>query len=187
MAPDSLAPRFAVGGLLQSVGHYAEAESVWTGLARSGPGASRAGLDLAYCREQLGNVDGAIRAVRDVLAREPDNPRALNTLGYILADHGRNLSEAEGLVRRALQQDPDNGSYVDSMGWVYYRLGRLADARRELERAVGLTGGDPVVREHLGDVYAALGLQDLARDQYRQSLATDGGNARVRAKLSRIR
>jgi hypothetical protein len=48
---------------------------------------------------------------------------------------------------------------------------------------VDLTGNDPVVREHLGDVYKSLNLKDLAMEQYRLSLATDSGNQRVRNKL----
>jgi tetratricopeptide (TPR) repeat protein len=186
MVPDSLTPRFVLGGLLQAHGRFAAAESVWADLAHRGRAPARAGLQLAYCRERLGDVDGAVSAVRDVLAREPDNSSALNTLGYLFADHGRDLAEAEELVRRALAQEPDNGAYLDSMGWVYYRLGRLAEARRDLERAVELTNGDPVVSEHLGDVYKDLNLIDLAREQYTRSLGQDQGNARVRAKLSEL-
>jgi tetratricopeptide (TPR) repeat protein len=187
MAPDSLAPRFALGGLLQAHGRFAAAESVWADLVHRGRAPVRAGLQLAYCHERLGDVDGAVSAVREVLAREPANSTALNTLGYLFADHDRDLAEAEDLVGRALAQDPDNGAYLDSRGWVYYRLGRLAEARRDLERAVELTHGDPVVLEHLGDVYKDLSLIDLAREQYKRSLSKDQGNARLRAKLSGLR
>ena len=187
MVPDSLAPRFVLGGLLQAGGRFAAAESVWADLVHRGRAPVRSGLQLAYCRERLGDVDGAVSAVREVLAREPDNSSALNTLGYLFADHDRDLAEAEDLVRRALAQEPDNGAYLDSRGWVYYRLGRLVEARRDLERAVELTNGDPVVLEHLGDVYKGLSLIDLAREQYARSLRQDQGNARVRAKLSELR
>jgi hypothetical protein len=51
---------------------------------------------------------------------------------------------------------------------------------------VELTDGDPVVREHLGDVYRQLSLTSQARDQYRLSLAKDGSNARVKAKLDQL-
>lgn len=187
MVPDSLAPRFVLGGLLQEHSRFAAAESVWADLVHRGRAPARAGLQLAYCRERLGDVDGAVSAVREVLAREPDNSSALNTLGYLFADHNRDLAEAEDLVSRALAQEPDNGAYLDSRGWVYYRLGRLAEARRDLERALDLTNGDPVVSEHLGDVYKDLNLIDLAREQYARSLRQDQGNARVRAKLSELR
>jgi tetratricopeptide (TPR) repeat protein len=69
---------------------------------------------------------------------------------------------------------------------VYYRLGRLEEARTELERAVLLTGGDPVVHEHLGDVYKDLRLKDLAKEQYRLSLQGDD-TSRVRTKLEGLR
>jgi tetratricopeptide (TPR) repeat protein len=187
MAPDSLPPRFALGGLLQSAGRFAAAESVWTALARGGPAAARAGFQLARCRELMGDLDGAVGAAREALARQPGSSTALNLLGYLLADHGRDLDEAEGLIGRALAQEPDNGAILDSRGWVYYRLGRLAEARRDLERAVELTHGDPVVRDHLGDVYKDLGLIDLAREQYTLSLRQDQRNARVRAKLAGLR
>ena len=133
-------------------------------------------------------MKGSEAAARDVLARAPDDPNALNYLGYQLADENRALSEAYGLLRRATALEPDNGAFVDSMGWILYRMGRLEEARRELERAVQLTNGDATVREHLGDVYRDLRLQDLAREQYLKSLAQDDSNqARVRAKIQSLR
>ena len=144
-------------------------------------------FDLAQCRERIGDIAGAEAAVRDVLRREPNNPTALNFLGYLWADHNRNLDQAVELIARALALDPDNGAYIDSLGWAYYRLGRLAEARVQLERAVRLTRGDPVVLEHLGDVYNGLRLNELAKEQYRLSLAADPGNSRVKAKLDSLR
>ena len=187
LAPDSLESLALLGRVYQGGKRWAQAESVWTSAAGKFPQEAGVALDLAFCREQLGDLDGAERAARDVLARESSNPTALNFLGYLLAEHGRNLEEAESLIRRAVAQEPDNGAFVDSEGWVYFRLGRLEEARTRLERAVTLTGGDPVVHEHLGDVYKSLHFMDLAREQYRLSLAGDGSNSRVRAKLTEAR
>ncbi|HEY3215928.1 MAG TPA: tetratricopeptide repeat protein [Candidatus Eisenbacteria bacterium] len=187
IAPDSLAPRVQLARTYQADDRLAEAERVWSEAAAHFPTVNGLAFDLAVCREKLGDLPGAEYAVRDVLAREPDNPSALNFLGYLFADHARNLDEALGLIRRALAFDPDNGAYLDSLGWAYYRLGRLEEARSYLERAVSLTGGDPIVREHLGDVYKDLRLNDLARDQYRQSLSNDSSNPRLKAKLSELR
>jgi tetratricopeptide (TPR) repeat protein len=185
-APDSLAPRVMLGRAYESANKLAEAERVWQEAIAKFPEVEGLVFDLALCREKRKDLDGAEAAVRDVLAREPSNPTALNFLGYLLADHNRKLDEAVDLIQRALALDPNNGAYLDSLGWAYYRQGRFADARIQLERALQLAD-DPVIHEHLGDVYKEMRLNDLARAQYRLSLATDEDNSRVKAKLSRIR
>jgi tetratricopeptide (TPR) repeat protein len=186
-APDSLAPRVMLARAYEEGGRRAEAEPVWVEAHQRFPQVHAVAFDLALCREKLGNIPGAEAAVRDVLAREPNNATALNFLGYLLADHNRNLEEAVNLIRRALEAEPNNGAFLDSLGWAFYRLGRLSDARAQLEKALTLSGGDPVIHEHLGDVYKDMQLNDLARDQYRKSLSFDQSNERVRAKLSSLR
>ena len=184
--PDSIGPRILLGRLLQGEKRWSEAAQVWQETAARFPGVSGVGLDLAFCREKLGDAGGAESAARAVLERDGDNPAALNFLGYLFADHNRNLVEAESMIHRAVDMEPDNGAYLDSMGWVYYRLGRLAEARVPLERAAQITP-DPVVLEHLGDVYKALNLLELAKVQYQRCLSQDSLNPRVRAKLDGIR
>lgn len=187
IAPDSLAPRAMLARFYEQQRRNPEAERVWTEMAARFPRHNGVAFDLAACRERLGDLAGAEAAVRDVLRREPDNPTALNFLGYLWADHDRHLDEAVDLIVRALAQDPDNGAYLDSLGWAYYRLRRFGEARVQLERAARLTGEDAVVLEHLGDVYKAMALNDLALKQYRLCLAADPANSRVRAKMEGLR
>ena len=187
IAPDSLPPRIMLARFYEQEKRLPEAEKAWGEAVARFPDHNGVAFDLAACRERLGDVAGAEAAVRDVLRREPENPTALNFLGYLWADHNRNLDQAVELIARALAADPDNGAYVDSLGWAYYRLGRLSEARVQLERAVRLTRGDAVVLEHLGDVYNDLKLKDLAVEQYRLALAADPGNPRLRAKLDKLR
>jgi tetratricopeptide (TPR) repeat protein len=113
-----------------------------------------------------------------ILEQDPNDATANNDLGYFWADEGKNLEEAEKLIRKALKldreertkgkavgpdTDHDNAAYVDSLGWVLFRLGKIAEARKELERAVTYAEGkdDPVVWDHLGDVCSRL--NDAAR------------------------
>lgn len=187
VAPDSLAPRILLSRVYQAQKRNRDAERELVEATRRFPQADGAFFELAAVREKLDDVAGAEAAIRDVLARESDHPAALNALGYLWADHNQNLDEAVRMIQKALEADPENGAFLDSLGWAYYRLGRLQDARELLERALVRSGGDSVIHEHLGDVYKALRLNGLARDQYRLTLATDKANPRVRAKLDGLR
>lgn len=186
-APDSLLPRLVLGRIAQKARRWKLAVATWEGVLQRRPREIPVTLDLSYCLEQDGDVEGAVTAARGALSESPDSPTVLNFLGYMLADHDRDLHEAASLIDRAVAQQPDNGAFVDSKGWVLYRLGKLVEARQELERAARLTNGDPTVLEHLGDVYRDLRLLDLARAQYRRSLSGDATNQRVRNKLEAIR
>jgi tetratricopeptide (TPR) repeat protein len=186
-APESLGARMTLARIAQQGRHWVEAAEAWARVHEARPRDVAVSLDLALCREQIGDVDGAVSVAREALAVSPSDATVLNFLGYLLADHDRDLEQARGLIQQAVAQEPDNGAFIDSLGWVYYRLGQLSAAREQLERAVRLTRGDPVVLEHLGDVYRDLRLLDLAREQYRRSLAADRSNLRVRNKLEALR
>ncbi|HXG10794.1 MAG TPA: tetratricopeptide repeat protein [Gemmataceae bacterium] len=134
------------------------------------------------------NYPKAEEQLQLILRADPDDATACNDLGYIWADQGKNLEEAERLIRKALEldrkqrtsgtalsadSDQDNAAYVDSLGWVLFRRGDLAGARRELERAAALPDGsdDPVVWDHLGDVYFRLGEPARARAAWQKAVA----------------
>jgi tetratricopeptide (TPR) repeat protein len=58
----------------------------------------------------------------------------------------------------------ENAAYLDSLGWVLFRRGQIEQARKELERAANLPDGDdPVIWEHLGDLYQHLKMAADAR------------------------
>ncbi len=109
-----------------------------------------------------------------LLAADPEDAVVCNDLGYTWADRGKNLEEAEKLIRKAIElsraehakrkatleilaAEEDNAAYIDSLGWVLFKRGRLQEAREQLEYASRLPDGDdPVIYEHLGEVYLAL-------------------------------
>jgi tetratricopeptide (TPR) repeat protein len=185
----------------------------------------------AECLKRLGEakLPGEVRQVRHTLASvystarqfdkaeeqwrlavelDPADATAHNSLGYELADRGRNLDEAERLVRRALELDRanksdslddegDRGAYLDSLGWVLFRKGRFAEAKAVLEQAAGLPDAatDPVVWDHLGDACVRLDQPgeagrawQRARELYRteKRSVNDPRPAEVERKLKRL-
>lgn len=129
--------------------------------------------DLLYSRslvyERMDRVDDAEKDLRAVLAADPDDARALNALGYMLAVHTRRLDEAHELVGRALTLDPNDASIIDSMGWVEYKRGNTELASQLLKRAFA-DFPDPEVAAHLGEVLWTQGHKDEARGIWEQAL-----------------
>jgi len=119
--------------------------------------------------ERQKKYDQSEAAFRKVLELNPKNAEALNYLGYTLADRNVRLEEAYELIKRAVDLEPENGAYLDSLGWVYFRQGKLDDARGLLERALDRMP-DPTVHDHLGDVYLKLGRTKEAIVQWQDSL-----------------
>jgi tetratricopeptide (TPR) repeat protein len=132
--------------------------------------------------------------LKKLLDVDPEDATACNDLGYLWADQGKNLEEAEKLIRKAIDRDraerarqrgesqgrpvaelppaeKDNAAYIDSLGWVLYKRGQVQEAQKELEYASGLADGDdPVIWDHLGEVYEHLGRPEKAVAAWQKAL-----------------
>ncbi len=140
--------------------------------------------NLGIVYGESGETERALETMRRALALNADNASALNYIGYTWAEKGENLDEAEQMINRAIELRPEDGYIVDSLGWVYYmraqpliEAGRRDEARHfleralaELERADALTGGDPVISEHLGDVHLLLDEREQALDHFEEAV-----------------
>ena len=125
--------------------------------------------------DRLGDWAAAMRDFNRALELSPNQFQVLNYVGYTLVDRGEQLDEALDMIQRAVAAQPDAGYIIDSLGWAQYRLGYYNEAVVHMERAVELMATDPIVNDHLGDVYWAVGRKTEARFQWRRALsfATD--------------
>lgn len=105
------------------------------------------------------------------LELSPNQFQVLNYVGYSLVERGEQLQEALSMIQAAVAAQPQAGYIIDSLGWVQYRLGYYHDAVVQMERAVELMATDPIVNDHLGDVYWAVGRKTEARFQWRRALS----------------
>ena len=131
---------------------------------------------LSYARaitlERLERPDEAIRELEELLARRPDDPVALNALGYTMAEHQRDVKQAHAMIRKSLQMTPDNPAVQDSLGWALFRSGDERGALKWLERAYA-TEKDAEIAAHVGEVYWALGDRAKAREIWNAALADE--------------
>ena len=177
---------FELAGAYQLLGDSVrQVQTYRDGLERVGDevGRQRLMFALGASLEQTGRYEESVATFEEFLTYWPDSDGALNYLGYMLADRGERLPYARTLIEGALENAPDNAAYLDSYGWVLYRLGEFQEALEVLKRAVALDT-DPVMFDHLGDTYKALGKMEEARHWWQKALEADPDLAGVKAKLS---
>lgn len=116
---------------------------------------------LAY--EQLDDITGAENDLRKILELKPNDPDALNALGYTLADRTDRHKEALSLIENALTQKPESAAILDSMGWVLFKLGRLDEAEPYFAKAWEMSQ-DHEIAAHYGELLWRLGQQQKARE-----------------------
>lgn len=170
--------------ILKDRGNTAEAIAAFQDLVKRSPDNESLVLEYANLLEKSGRVADAERALRELLAKDPLDANALNSLGYLLAEHGQRLDEAVELVRRALEVEPGNASFLDSLGWAYYRQGALDLADPPLTEAAAKMPASSVIQDHLGDLRFKQQRFGDAAAAWERSLAGDG-DAIDRAAIDR--
>jgi tetratricopeptide (TPR) repeat protein len=158
---------------LQELGEQPRAIGVLEAAVRREPTDIDLQFELAAIYERSGRIDDAERAFRAVIAKDPQHAEALNYLGYMLAERGRQLDEAVALVKRALVLDAENPSFLDSLGWAYFKQGAYDNARDPLERAAAARPRNSVIQDHLGDLYLRVKRYRDAVTAFDRALAGD--------------
>ncbi len=189
-APDRAAGAAAAAGWLVAWGRAPLAAKLLDAVGLSGsptPEVMRARAAVLHAAGRTGEAEAAYR---QLLETAPDDAGALNDLGYLLASQRRSLDEAVAMLRRAVEQQPDEPAFLDSLGWALFQSGRPQEALAFLQRAVRRAGerDEPEIREHLGDVYFALGQADRAVAEWQAALAlAEGDRPDLRRKIDETR
>lgn len=148
---------------------------------------------------ELKQINKAEDQLKSLINRHPNEPGYYNDLGYILADHDKNLVEAEKLVRKALELDKkrqkenpelgqkENGAYLDSLGWVYFKQKKYKEAKEVLQKAVEDERAQHIeIYDHLGDTLIALGEREAALTVWRKGVELAGPSSRDQARKTQV-
>jgi tetratricopeptide (TPR) repeat protein len=144
------------------------------------------GLRLArgFLLERLDRVPEAVAELRKVAERRPNDPMALNALGYTLVDRTQSVAEGTGLIERAIAAKPDSYAIQDSMGWALVQSGRLEDGKTWLQKAWELSE-DPEVAAHLGETLWRMGQADEAKKLWNEALAANPDSPPLKRAIER--
>ncbi len=137
-------------------------------------------LDFAGRREE------ALDIAAKLLDRNPHDPLALNFIGYIWADEGKNLDEAYDMIKEALDMRPDDPFILDSMAWVLFRKNMGNQALHYMEKALELLDSDPIMLEHMGDILKSLGRVNEALDYYIKSSILNNKRQGIQEKIDEL-
>jgi tetratricopeptide (TPR) repeat protein len=92
----------------------------------------------------------------EVVARQPDNPRAHYNLGCLLVRAGR-ATEGAGQFEEALRLRPDFAEAHVNLGHALNRAGRVPEAIRHYEEALRLKPGHASAHYALGETFERIG------------------------------
>lgn len=173
------------GELLTGAGRYEDAFKLYSHYLESQPD----DIEILYARsliaEQINRIDVAESDLLKVLKQDPDNTRALNALGYTLADRTDRHEEALVYIQQAYKKTPDDPAVIDSMGWVLYKLGRLPEARSKLQKAYDMTS-DSEIAAHLGEVMWAMGNREAAMSLWNKARKDEPDNKVLKETMQRL-
>ena len=158
---------------------YKKSLEVFQGGLRVEPGNAELHFNIGAVYDKLNRFNDLVRSMEETIRLNPEHANALNYLGYSYADRGVELEVALDLIRRALVIKPNDGYYLDSLGWAYYKLGKMNEALVELKRAASRIPDDPVIQEHLGEVYLKKSLLEEAKEAWLTALELDPKNQKL--------
>ena len=146
-------------------------------------------MDLLFARvlyfDSQSDQEGSERDLVQIIRMQPEDSRALNHLGYMLADQTTRYEEALELIERAIAISPDEPSIIDSLGWALYKVGRYEEALVQMRRAFAAFPDDEVA-SHLGEVLWALGRFDEAMGVWQDALKTDPESPLIAEAMERL-
>jgi tetratricopeptide (TPR) repeat protein len=108
------------------------------------PEDDRGWATLALCQTLLGNYRFAVSAYHHALSSAPKNPWYAHNLGHLLDVALGRARDAVGWLKRAYQSAAYSGEVAASYAHALARVGRIAEARKVLARAMKRTAS----REH---------------------------------------
>jgi len=144
--PKNTAGYATLGALYQKTGAMDKARGIFEQAVNENPNDWLAANNLAYLlNEQAGDAETRNRALkhaRQALRLNPENPTALDTLGWIY-QHLGDYRKAQGFIERALELRPDWPLLQFHLGVVFHSMGKRDQARELLEKSLEAEGEVP--------------------------------------------
>ncbi len=145
-------------------------------------------FQLGVVENKLNNTQKSISYMQKVINIDSEHAKALNFLGYTLAELEKDLERAKILIQKALDLQPENGYFLDSLAWVYYKSERYKKAWKTINKAIDKEEQDPIIWKHLGDIACKLDKKEQAVKAYKKALDLEIENPeKIEKKLNKLK
>lgn len=135
-----------------------------------------------------GNIEKGEKILEEMYEKDKHDAGINNDLGYLYADQGKKLDEAEAMIRKAVKSAPENSAYLDSLAWVLYKRGKYTEALTHMEKALELSqskqlASDATLWDHLGDIQEQMKNVDKAIEAWKKALTAAKSESKPDTKL----
>jgi len=115
----------------------------------------------------------------------PNNYLTLSNYAYYLALRNHDLPKAEKLAAKAASAMPQNSSILDTYAIVLFKLNRLDEALKHIEKALqNNEGNNPVYLEHYGDILFLKGDKESAVTQWQKAKSAGNQSDKLNRKIN---
>lgn len=144
---------------------------------------SRTGLAVRYL--EVGEIETALRELREAIRLSPEFPDAHYNLGSALQARGA-VKDAIAAYRRAIELEPDYAEAHNNLGVLLEMVGDRASGVAHYRRAVQIQPHQAGALSNLGNALVADGRREEAAEHYRLALAGDPEGTEARIRLGRV-
>jgi len=199
-----------LGLILMRQKRYAEAASEIEAAVKIKPDRANLQHQLGAAYLHGGDEEKSLAAYARALELDPGTEMR-NNIAYEMAAAGKKLPEALAYAQKAVREEEEAssqlktddlqvedmqhthrlGMYWDTLGWIYFRMGTLDQVEKYLSAAWNLLQ-DPVIGDHLGQLYEKQHKNQQAIHMYRLALAAASAwpgrhdMAETRSRLSHL-
>ncbi len=141
--------------------------------------------------EKNKQIKETIQDLKKSIELDNTNAATYNYLGYLYTENNMELTEAYDFIKKAVELEPDNGAYQDSLGWILFKMEKLKESLHHLNLAVQIMmdkkEDDPVVYDHLGDLFYKLNDIDNANENWKKSVEMQSSQTEKEKILQKIK
>jgi len=120
------------------------------------------------------------------LALDDSLAQAHKVLGYVAADLERDFPKAEKEMKRAIELSPDYASGHEYYGWILLEMGRVDEAKKQVELAQRLDPVSPRICCEASMLFLSTGQADEAVEKLHKALDLDPNYSRAFEQLGEV-